>query len=156
MAKKKSDPALQRITWESVRRELNGTRTDQGQIDYDKVRRRKLAALAVHTKRPAVLYATDFLNEGKIQHAQNGVAINPQDVRGLAEVVRGLEGDAVDLILHSPGGSPRGRRIHRGRPARAVPDGSSARARDGQECRDNDRLGRERNPDADQRRVGSH
>src|SRR6266536_2668820 len=106
MAKKTSDPIPQSITWESVRRDLNSARTDQGQIDYDKVRRGKLANLAAHTKRPAVLYATDFLNEVKIQHAQSAVAINPQDVRGLAEVVRGLEGDAVDLILHSPGGSP--------------------------------------------------
>jgi hypothetical protein len=89
-----------------VRRELNSTRNDQGNIDFDKVRRGKLANLAAHTKRPAVLYATDFLNEAKIKHVQNGVAINPQDVRGLAEVVRGLTGDNLDLILHSPGGSP--------------------------------------------------
>lgn len=106
MGKKKADPVTQDITWESVRRELNSTRTDQGQIDYDKVRRRKLEALAAHTKRPAVLYATDFLNENKTKHASNAVSINPQDVRSLAEVVRGLEGNAVDLILHSPGGSP--------------------------------------------------
>jgi hypothetical protein len=96
----------QSITWESVRRELNSTRTDQGQIDFDGVRRRKLAALATYTSRPAVLYATDFLNEAKTKIAQNTMAVTPEDVRGLAEVVRGLSGDAVDLILHSPGGSP--------------------------------------------------
>ncbi|HTU18908.1 MAG TPA: hypothetical protein VMG10_12685 [Gemmataceae bacterium] len=101
----KSIPETKSITWESVRRELNSTRNDQGGIDYDKVRRQKLANLAAHTGRSAVLYATDFLNEGKIRHAQNAMAINPQDVRGLAEVVRGVTGDALDLILHSPGGS---------------------------------------------------
>lgn len=106
MAKKKGEAVPQSITWESVRLELNCTRTEQGQINYDRVRRGKLAALAAHTKRPAVLYAADFLNELKIRHVQNGVAITPEDVRGLAEVVRGLEGDEVDLILHSPGGSP--------------------------------------------------
>lgn len=53
MAKNKEDAAPQSITWESVRRELNSTRTDQGQIDYDGVRRRKLAALEAYTKRPA-------------------------------------------------------------------------------------------------------
>ena len=88
-----------------MRQELNRTRNDQGAIDYDKVRRAKLAALAAHTKAPAVLYATDFLNDAKMKHAQNAMAINPQDVRGLAEVLRGLEGEALDLILHSPGGS---------------------------------------------------
>ena len=119
MAKKKSEPegkpapesqlpapVTRNITWESVRRELNSTRNDQGNIDYDKVRKQKLASLAMHTGRPAVLYATDFLNENKIKHIQNAIAINPQDVRSLAEVVRGLEGDSLDLILHSPGGSP--------------------------------------------------
>jgi hypothetical protein len=106
VAKKKAGPVAQGITWESVRLELNSSRTAEGHIDYDKVRRRKLAVLAAHTKRPAVLYATDFLNEGKVRLVQNAVAINPQDVRGLAEVVRGLPGDAPDLILHSPGGAP--------------------------------------------------
>ena len=105
MAKKKPDPITRAITWESVRQELNRTRNDQGAMDFDKVRRGKLAELARYTKRPAVLYATDFLNENKMKHAQNGMSINAQDVRGLAEVVRGLEGEAVDLILHSPGGS---------------------------------------------------
>jgi ATP-dependent protease ClpP protease subunit len=105
MAKKRDGLGAQSITWESVRRELNATRTDQEQIDYDGVRCRKLEALATYTKRPTVLYATDFLNEAKAKHVQNAVAINQQDVRGLAEVLRGLEGDSLDLILHSPGGS---------------------------------------------------
>jgi ATP-dependent protease ClpP protease subunit len=106
VSKKKEKSDSQSITWESVRLELNSTRTKQGEIDYDSVRCRKLEALAAHTKRPAVLYATDFLNESKTKLVQSAVALDQQDVRGLAEVVRGLEGDAVDLILHSPGGSP--------------------------------------------------
>jgi ClpP class serine protease len=106
VAKKKEEAVPQSITWESVRRELNSTRTDQGQIDYDGVRHRKLAALEAYTKRPAVLYATDFLNQDKTKIAQNAMSITPDDVRGLAEVVRGIPGDVVDLILHSPGGSP--------------------------------------------------
>jgi hypothetical protein len=51
VAKKKGDAGSQGITWESVRLELNCTRTEQGQIDYDRVRRGKLTALAAHTKR---------------------------------------------------------------------------------------------------------
>jgi hypothetical protein len=99
-------PVTKSITWESVRRELNSTRNDQGQIDFDRVRKAKLAAIAAHTKRPTVLYATDFLNEVKIKHASSSMSINPQDVRGISEVLRGLEGKSLDLILHSPGGSP--------------------------------------------------
>jgi hypothetical protein len=106
MGKKKPGAGPNSITWESVRLELNCTRTAQGQIDYDSVRRDKLAALAAHTNRPAVLYATDFLNESRARQVQGAVALTHEDVRGLAEVVRGLEGDALDLILHSPGGSP--------------------------------------------------
>jgi hypothetical protein len=106
LAKKRESPGTRAISWESVRLELNSTRTIQGQIDYEAVRCNKLEKLAAHTQRPTVLYATDFLNESKTKIVQNAVAIDPQDVRGLAEVVRGLEGDALDLILHSPGGSP--------------------------------------------------
>ena len=112
------------------------------------MRRAKLAALAEYTKRPAVLYATDFLSENKMRHAQNGMSINAQDVRGLAEVVRGLEGDAVDLILHSPGGSVE--------PVESMVTvlrfSFQARARscarNGKKRGDNDCLGRQRNLDA--------
>jgi hypothetical protein len=99
-------PISQSITWNSVRKELNATRNDSGAIDYDKVRSNKLAALAKHSGRPTVLYATDFLNEGKTKYAQNGVTINLQDVRSLAEVLRGIDSKSIDLVLHSPGGSP--------------------------------------------------
>jgi len=94
------------ITWESVKFELNSTRTRDGSIDYDKVRRDKLTALKAYTGRPAVLYATDFLSEQKARMAQNAMSITFDDVRGLFEVVRGIEGNDLDLILHSPGGSP--------------------------------------------------
>src|SRR5262245_38742844 len=73
------------ITWNSVRLELNNSRTDSGIIDYDKVRRAKLAALEAHTRRPAVLYATDFLNDAKMKLAANAASITLDDVRGLAE-----------------------------------------------------------------------
>jgi hypothetical protein len=98
--------STQNITWETVRQELNCARTNQGAIDYDRLRREKLAKIAKHTGRPAVVYATDFLNAEKTRHAANAMAIIPDDVRGLAECVRGLSGDKLDLILHSPGGSP--------------------------------------------------
>ena len=72
MAKKSSDPAAQSITWESVRRELNSSRTDQGKIDYDKVRRQKLSNLAAHTKRPAVLYATEHRRIARSEPGRDG------------------------------------------------------------------------------------
>jgi hypothetical protein len=111
MAKKngKTAPASQPaqcITWESVKDQLNRTRTKEGAIDYDKVRREKLSALMAHAGRPAILYATDFLNDTKSRIAQSAMAISADDVRGLFEVVRGVESKEVDLILHSPGGSP--------------------------------------------------
>ena len=100
-------PELHSITWESIRRALNCTRTNEGAIDYDKVRRERLAAVEAHTSRPAIVYATDFLNANKTAHAPAGLfQVNAADMQGLAEVTRGLDADAVDLILHSPGGSP--------------------------------------------------
>jgi len=96
------------ITWSSVKLELNSARKPDGQIDYDKVRRRKLAAIEAYTGRPVITYATDFLNSRNFQipEAASGLQVTPADMEGLAEVVKGLDGDALDLILHSPGGSP--------------------------------------------------
>ena len=85
------------ITWNSVRLELNSARKPDGQIDYDKVRRRKLAAIEAYTGRPVITYATDFLSSKKLQlpEAASGLQVTPADMEGLAEVVKGLEGDGV-------------------------------------------------------------
>lgn len=70
---------------------------------FDQVRRRYLAALATYTGRNVILYATKW-TQGGVE--PDVISITPEDVQGFMEVIHGLEGDKLDLILHSPGGSP--------------------------------------------------
>ena len=60
---------------------------------------RHLGALSAHTKRDTILYA------GKIGSHREESGVIEEDTRGMMEALRGLKGDALDLILHSHGGS---------------------------------------------------
>ena len=73
------------------------------QPDYDAVRRKYLKALAERTGRSTILYATDFLSGVAPASA---VTINLMDVQAMMEVLKDLPGPNLDLILHTPGGSP--------------------------------------------------
>lgn len=75
----------------------------------DKVRREILTKLTTKTGRPLVLYAVDMFNQTKINASPQGsqtIMINLSDKNGFYEALRGIEGDSIDVILHSPGGSP--------------------------------------------------
>jgi len=95
-----------RPSWERTRAELNVDRLPNGIIDYDGYRRKKLKAVAEMTGRPIIVYATDFLNQRKSTLANNEIAIDHNDLQGFAEVTKYLPNGAIDIILHSPGGSP--------------------------------------------------
>ena len=86
-------------TWEQINAKIA---TD----GIDKVRRDKLAELTRITGRPVVLYAVEMFNGQKAQMAGGDTSINLADKDGFFEVLRGITGDNLDVILHSPGGSP--------------------------------------------------
>ncbi len=69
---------------------------------FDMVRRKYLSRMAAHTGRDTIIYATKWTQGGAEPEM---ISITPEDVQGFMEVVHGLKGDALDLILHSPGGS---------------------------------------------------
>lgn len=88
-------------TWGEILAELQASAVQPGAPpDFDGVRRKYLVELQQLTKRPVILYATDWLNGGPPE-----VAINLEDMQAMMEVCRGLRGPSLDLILHSPGGS---------------------------------------------------
>ncbi|MEW5911900.1 MAG: serine protease [Thermodesulfobacteriota bacterium] len=93
------------ITWQSTKAELNVCRQTNGNIDYDKYRRSKLAAVEKHTNIPLVAYATDFLSAEKFRSCQGQVDIDLTDLQGFQEVTRDLPDGPLDVLLHSPGGS---------------------------------------------------
>ncbi len=91
--------------WSEILAELARTRDQNGGIpDFDGVRRRYLAELHQHTGTDVILYASGWLQKSDAPPAL--VSIGDEDIQALMEVSQGLTGDRLDLILHSPGGSP--------------------------------------------------
>lgn len=90
-------------TWGQLLAELQQA-LQQGPNAFDIVRRKYLVQLQQHTGRNVILYATKWTQPG----SEPGlVSITLEDVEALMEVVHGLNGqEGLDLILHSPGGSP--------------------------------------------------
>lgn len=70
----------------------------------DRVRRKYLSQLAQHTKRDVILYSTKWTDPSGVQ--PDTISITEEDIQGFMEVVHGLCQSSLDLILHSPGGSP--------------------------------------------------
>ena len=90
--------------WSEVLAELVETQEQGHAPDFDGVRRKYLAQLNQHSERNVILYASGWLQSGEVPPAL--VSIGDEDMQAFMEVSHGLEGDLLDLILHSPGGSP--------------------------------------------------
>ena len=71
--------------------------------DFDGVRRKYLVDLHRHTGRSIILYASGWLQR---ESPPGLVSIGDEDMQAFMEVSQGLENDRLDLLLHSPGGSP--------------------------------------------------
>lgn len=91
-------------TWSGILEELRNAQAQGETSPFDLVRRKYLVAAHQHTGRNVILYATKW-TQGEATSPEM-VSINEEDLQGLMEVVHGLQGDELDLILHSPGGSP--------------------------------------------------
>lgn len=90
--------------WSEILTELAHSQPQGGVPDFDGVRRKYLARLHQYSGRNVILYASGWLqNSGELPAL---VSIGDEDIQGFMEVIHGLEGDELDLILHSPGGSP--------------------------------------------------
>ena len=89
--------------WSEILRELAETAQLGGPPDFDRVRRRYLAELHAHTNRNVVLYASGWLQKDAPPAL---ISIHDEDIHALMEVTSGLPATDLDLILHSPGGSP--------------------------------------------------
>ncbi len=89
--------------WSEILEELNNS---EGGINnnLDNVRRKYLFNLQNKTKRNVILYASAWLQRPDAN--SNAVMINDEDIQALMEVTYQLKGTDLDLILHSPGGSP--------------------------------------------------
>lgn len=91
-------------TWGEILLELQVAGQSSQAPPFDAVRRKYLVSLHAHTKRNTILYATKWTQPGV--SSPELVSITEEDVQGLMEVVHGLQGAELDLVIHSPGGSP--------------------------------------------------
>ncbi len=94
-------------SWNAVRIELEKRpKLPNGTVDFDKFRREKYAAAEKITGHPLIVYATDFLNKGKVNACGGDVEIDLTDREGFLEVTHALADKSADVLLYSPGGLP--------------------------------------------------
>jgi hypothetical protein len=92
-------------TWGELIPELQSAAAQHGPAAFDIVRRKYLSALSASTGRNTILYATKWTQPGAADPGL--ISITLEDVEGLMEVVNKLDGKlGLDLLMHSPGGSP--------------------------------------------------
>lgn len=71
----------------------------------DIIRRRYLKELHEYTGRDTIVYATAFTSK-KLPDIPNFlISITSEDIQGFMSALHGLNGESLDLVLHSPGGS---------------------------------------------------
>jgi hypothetical protein len=87
-------------TWIETKAEI-----DRQKGDYDGVRRERIASVEKITGRPLIIYATAFLERDKVQASGGEVGIDNHDPVAFDEVIGTIEGNSLDVLLHSPGGS---------------------------------------------------
>lgn len=94
-------------TWSGILDELGKSSPGKDQPpDFDGVRRKYLVLAHQHTGRNVILYATKWTQPQPGPPVPEPlISIVDEDLQGIMEVVHGLSGPDLDLILHSPGGS---------------------------------------------------
>jgi hypothetical protein len=85
-----------------IQNEIN-TSKQKGQ---DIIRKKYLLQLSEYTERDTIVYASDFTSTKIISIPASTVSITTEDLQGFMSANKGLKRKKLDLILHSPGGSP--------------------------------------------------
>lgn len=89
--------------WSQIVRELGEHSGEGNSADFDAVRRKYLWLLSNHTGRDTILYASAWVQKSDAD--DQDISITDEDLHALMEVSAGLNGEKLDLIMHSPGGS---------------------------------------------------
>lgn len=72
----------------------------------DTIRRKYLNELAQFTERDTIILSSAFSSRKLPDLPSFSVSITNEDIHGFMSAFNGLNGDKLDIILHSPGGSP--------------------------------------------------
>ncbi|MDI6639901.1 MAG: hypothetical protein QMD78_03660 [Methanocellales archaeon] len=90
-------------TWGEILNELKQLEEDGVRPPFDTFRRRYLTSLHNHTDRNTIIYMSQWTSPVNVP--PGAISITEEDVQGLMEVIHGLKGSNLDLVVHSPGGS---------------------------------------------------
>lgn len=94
-------------TWGELIHELNETGARLKAPPFDHVRRKYITKLHRDTGRAVMLYASRWsVPNANVPIPPQFLSIAEGDVQGLMEAVHRVEQRSLDLIIHSPGGSP--------------------------------------------------
>lgn len=93
-------------TWGEVLREVQESAEQQGQQgpDLDGIRQRYIERIRNHSGRAVIVYASSWLTKAGLNDA--ALSVQADDVHALMECCHSVKEDELDLVLHSPGGSP--------------------------------------------------
>jgi len=89
-------------TWGGILKEIQDLIPSQGGEALNNVRNKYLKDLSDYTGRNTIIYATRWTSGDS---TPNTVSINDEDIHAFMEAVSNLEGETLDLILHTGGGS---------------------------------------------------
>jgi len=90
-------------TWGEILKELSQLEKEGVKPPFDTLRRKYLTSLHEHTGRNTILYMSQWTSPANV--TLGAISITEEDVQGLMEVIHGLKGSNLDLVVHSPGGS---------------------------------------------------
>lgn len=90
-------------SWSAILSEIQSQIASNNPAAADDVRRRYLALLSNKTGRNTIVYATKCTQPCNVDPRL--ITISEEDIQGFMEVVHGLTGSKLNLIIHSPGGS---------------------------------------------------
>lgn len=89
-------------TWGELLKQIASLQAKGNIRALDIVRRDALSDLSNYTGRNVILYASAHLQKPGIPPEL--LSITNEDIEGFMEVMHGLSGDKLDIIIHSPGG----------------------------------------------------
>ncbi|OGW88720.1 MAG: hypothetical protein A3A73_01670 [Omnitrophica bacterium RIFCSPLOWO2_01_FULL_50_24] len=94
-----------KVSWQDIQKEIQTSKSPEDPGGFDTVRRGSYKLVEKVTGRPLLVYATAFHNPIKARVASPFLTIDISDKDGFDEIIRNVDSDAVDIFIHSPGGS---------------------------------------------------
>ena len=94
------------MTWNDIRTEIDERQPKGEASQHDLVRREKVINVEKISDIPLVIYATDFTDESRAAQYGAGIQIDLGDKTGFSQAVSDIHDGPLDVLIHSPGGSP--------------------------------------------------